>query len=62
MCCSGAYYTVLVKPGFRIISMNTNYCNHLNFWLALNVTDPAGELLWLTKVLQAAEDKKEKVS
>ena len=30
-------------------------------WLIINSTDPAGELQWLIKVFQAAEDNKEKV-
>ncbi|XP_041360844.1 sphingomyelin phosphodiesterase-like [Gigantopelta aegis] len=57
----GAFYTVSPFPGFRIVSLNTNYCNNQNWWLLLNVTDPAGQLKWLIDVLQAAEDKKEKV-
>ncbi|XP_028396329.1 sphingomyelin phosphodiesterase-like [Dendronephthya gigantea] len=57
----GGYYTVLHSKGFRIISLNDNYCNNENWWLLINNTDPAGELQWLIKVLQAAEDNKEKV-
>ena len=57
-----AYYTVLIKPGFRLVSINTNYCNNQNFWLYLDVKDPAGELQWLIQVLQSAEDNKEKVN
>lgn len=57
----GGYYTVLHSEGFRIVSLNDNYCNNQNWWLLINNTDPAGELQWLIDVLQAAEDKKEKV-
>lgn len=57
----GAYYSVLINPGFRIISINMNYCNNLNWWLLLNTTDPAGELTWLVNELQLAELKGEKV-
>ncbi|KFM77578.1 Sphingomyelin phosphodiesterase, partial [Stegodyphus mimosarum] len=57
----GAYYSVLVNPGFRIISLNMNYCNALNWWLLLNSTDPTGELEWLVTELQMAENKGEKV-
>ncbi|XP_067935933.1 sphingomyelin phosphodiesterase-like [Watersipora subatra] len=57
----GGFYTVLVKPGFRIISLNTNFCERQNFWLLLNVTDPAHELQWLVSVLQSAELNGEKV-
>lgn len=42
----GAFYSVLVRPGFRIISLNMNYCNNKNWWLLLNSTDPATELQW----------------
>ncbi|RUS85738.1 hypothetical protein EGW08_006532, partial [Elysia chlorotica] len=48
-------------PGFRLISVNNNYCNTLNFWLILNATDPCGTLQWLIQELQTAEDKSEKV-
>ncbi|XP_064594947.1 sphingomyelin phosphodiesterase-like [Liolophura sinensis] len=58
---NGAFYTVSPYPGFRIVSINTNYCNNYNWWLLLNTTDPAGELSWLVGVLQAAENNKEKV-
>ncbi len=57
----GGYYTVLFKPGFRIISLNTNYCSSRNWWIFINVIDPAGELAWLISVLQHAEDLQEKV-
>lgn len=57
----GAFYSVLVYPGFRIISLNMNYCNNKNWWLLLNSTDPAQELQWLIYELQNAEDRGEKV-
>ncbi|XP_054719255.1 sphingomyelin phosphodiesterase-like [Uloborus diversus] len=57
----GAYYSVLVNPGFRIVSINMNYCNSLNWWLLLNSTDPTNELSWLVSELQKAETKNEKV-
>ncbi|XP_015127559.1 sphingomyelin phosphodiesterase isoform X2 [Diachasma alloeum] len=57
----GAFYSVLVRPGFRIISVNTNYCNDKNFWLLMNSTDPANELQWLIDELQGAENRSEKV-
>lgn len=52
---------MLARPGFRIISLNTNYCYFLNFWLFLNATDPASHLQWLINELQAAELSQEKV-
>lgn len=27
----GGFYSVLLKPGFRLISVNTNYCHSLNW-------------------------------
>ncbi|KAG1651599.1 Sphingomyelin phosphodiesterase [Nymphon striatum] len=57
----GAYYSVLVYPGFRIISINSNYCNNQNWWLLVNSTDPAQELQWLVFQLQKAEKAREKV-
>ncbi|XP_059050871.1 sphingomyelin phosphodiesterase isoform X1 [Achroia grisella] len=57
----GAFYSVLVRPGFRIISVNMNYCNNKNWWLLMNSTDPATELQWLIYELQSAEFSGEKV-
>ncbi|XP_059480867.1 sphingomyelin phosphodiesterase isoform X1 [Neocloeon triangulifer] len=57
----GAFYSVLVRPGFRVISLNMNNCNNKNWWLLLNSTDPGHELQWLIYELQAAEINKEKV-
>ncbi|XP_050417111.1 sphingomyelin phosphodiesterase [Patella vulgata] len=57
----GGFYEVSPYPGYRIISINTNYCNNQNWWLLLNTTDPAGQLQWLIGALQQAEDNHEKV-
>lgn len=57
----GAFYSVLVRPGFRILSVNMNYCNNKNWWLLLNSTDPVSELQWLVYELQGAEINGEKV-
>jgi sphingomyelin phosphodiesterase len=57
----GAFYSVLVRPGFRIISLNMNNCNNRNWWLLLNSTDPGSELQWFIYELQSAELKNEKV-
>lgn len=57
----GAYYSILQRPGLRLISVNGNYCSKNNFWLLKNSTDPAGQLAWLIKELDAAESKGEKV-
>lgn len=55
------YYTVLVKPKFRIISLNMNYCNQQNWWMLINPVDPNHELQWLVYVLTHAEENGERV-
>ncbi|KAI7820917.1 Metallo-dependent phosphatase-like protein [Gamsiella multidivaricata] len=56
-------YTVSPTPGFRIISLNTNFCYTMNFYLYGHTDDydPNGELKWLVTQLQAAEDAGERV-
>lgn len=54
-------YSQLFAPGFRIISVNNNYCYFANFWILANPVDPEGVLQWLCDELQKAEDNKEKV-
>ena len=55
------YYTLLVKPGLRLISLNMNYCNNQNFWMLKNPDDPDGELRWFVNTLFDAEKKGEVV-
>ncbi|KAF7654514.1 hypothetical protein LDENG_00068850 [Lucifuga dentata] len=57
----GGFYTVEIQPGLRVISLNMNFCALENFWLMVNSTDPANQLQWLVHILQASEDKGEKV-
>lgn len=49
--------------GFRIISLNTNFCYKQSFFNYANShdIDPFGEIQWLIKQLQAAEDSHERV-
>ncbi|KAF8932259.1 Metallo-dependent phosphatase-like protein [Dissophora ornata] len=56
-------YTVSPYPGFRIISLNNNFCYTMNFYLYGNTKeyDPFGEINWLITQLQAAEDAGERV-
>ncbi|KAI1319696.1 hypothetical protein EDD11_003390 [Mortierella claussenii] len=56
-------YTVSPQPGFRIISLNNNFCYTMNFYLYGHTKeyDPFGELRWLINQLQAAEDAGERV-
>lgn len=57
----GAYYSVAIRPGFRIISLNMNVCYNFNFWLVQNSMDPMWQLQWLINELQKAETAREKV-
>uniref|UniRef100_A0A3Q4AJ71 Sphingomyelin phosphodiesterase n=1 Tax=Mola mola TaxID=94237 RepID=A0A3Q4AJ71_MOLML len=57
----GGFYTMEIQPGLRVVSLNMNFCSRENFWLMVNSTDPADQLQWLVTVLQASEDKGEKV-
>ncbi len=55
------YYTQLHKPGFRIISLNTNFCYVLNFFLIHSPQDPEGQLQWFSDTLEQAEKDNELV-
>ena len=55
------YYTVLVRQGLRIVSINMNYCNDLNFWTLMDAVDPDNHLRWLVDVLHQAESNNETV-
>lgn len=55
------YYTQLHKPGFRIITLNTNFCYTLNFWLIHSPEDPEGQLQWFSDTLAEAEENNELV-
>ena len=57
----GGYYTALVRPGLRIVSMNMNYCYTFNYWTVYNSQDPASSLIWLNQLLENAELAGEKV-
>ncbi|KAF2878763.1 hypothetical protein ILUMI_27404 [Ignelater luminosus] len=55
----GGYYTVLVKPGFRIVALNSAVCFFTNWWLIFDDYDPYGQLNWLVDVLLKAEENGE---
>ena len=63
----GGFFAVrrppLVEGGkaLKILSVQTNYCNTLSFFLYLNDTDPGGQLHWLIEELQDSEDRGEAV-
>lgn len=58
------YFSLLVEPGLRIISMQTNYYDSGNFWLSFE-TPPDIEFgkyfSWLKQELQQSREKKERV-
>lgn len=56
-----ASYSVLVDPGFRVISLNNIHCYEMNFFTYPHPVDPDGTLAWLVAELQAAEDRGELV-
>eukprot|EP00731_Ephydatia_muelleri_P019987 Em0012g812a len=58
---SGGYYVAKIREGLKVISLQTNFGYHENYWLYMNETDPDGHLAWLAKQLQIAEDNGEKV-
>ncbi|KAK7063315.1 Sphingomyelin phosphodiesterase [Halocaridina rubra] len=57
----GGFYSVLLKPAFRIISINSMFGYSSNLWLIENSTDVAFELQWLESELGKAEDAGELV-
>lgn len=57
----GGYYKLLVRKGFRIIALNTNYCARLNPWSFYDPVDPANQLRWLVDELLEAELNQDKV-
>ncbi|XP_075551077.1 sphingomyelin phosphodiesterase-like [Dermacentor variabilis] len=57
----GAFYAITPFPGLKIISLNMNYCNTLNWWLLLDPRDPAEQLAFLVSELQESEIKGQKV-
>lgn len=46
----GAFYSVLVRPGFRIISLNMNYCNNKN-WFVIYICQ-----IYLTSLLDSSTE------
>jgi sphingomyelin phosphodiesterase len=52
----GAFYTTIVRPGLRLISLNMNYCAPENYWLFINATDPLDQLQWVSFQIQKEDD------
>lgn len=62
MISDAGYYTALIAPGHRVISINSNYGQSGNFWLILEDSgDVGGQLQWLNETLAAARAKHELV-
>ena len=56
----GGYYTTLIKPGLRLVSLNTVYY-YTNDKLTANLSDPANQFSWFDNVMTSAANSKEKV-
>ncbi|XP_037087117.1 sphingomyelin phosphodiesterase-like [Pollicipes pollicipes] len=55
------FYSVRVRPGFRIIVLNTNVAYRYNMWVLLTArTDPHHQLKWLAGVLRSARSSGER--
>ena len=50
------FYSIKLRPGFRIIVMNTNYCARLNIWSLYQSIDLSNHLKWLIEQLAMAEE------
>lgn len=57
----GGYYTAVITPGLRLVSLNTIYCYYNNLWLYIDSKDPENQLSWLVQILQNSENINEKV-
>lgn len=57
---AGGFYSQLVKPGLRMVSLNTILYYGPNK-VTENMTDPAGQFRWLEKTLLKASQNQEKV-
>lgn len=57
----GGFYTVLIRPGLRIIALNNNDCYTYNWYLQYEQKSMARQLQWFHDTLLAAERANEKV-
>jgi len=57
----GTYSIQHKNTNLRILTINTQVCNNLNFYLFKNVTDPNGQLEWIWNELAGAEARGEQV-
>lgn len=58
----GGYYSVLIRPGLRLLATNLNECSVYNWWIMYDVSFFfANHLQWIHDTLLAAERAGEKV-
>lgn len=57
---SGGYYSASIKPGLKLIILNTILWLRANT-LSEDLEDPAQQMMWLAKELQESQDSDEKV-
>lgn len=55
------YYTVLLQPGLRLISLSNSDCTTGNFWILHSRTHIQAQLQWFHNTLLAAEQAGERV-
>eukprot|EP01027_Heterolobosea_sp_BB2_P017299 GEZU01024521.1.p1 GENE.GEZU01024521.1~~GEZU01024521.1.p1 ORF type:complete len:331 (+),score=104.42 GEZU01024521.1:157-1149(+) len=56
----GGYYTELIQPGLRVVSLNTVFY-YINDHKVTSLSDPAGQFAWMNQTLTAARQNKERV-
>ncbi|KAI3383949.1 hypothetical protein SNEBB_006858 [Seison nebaliae] len=56
-----SYSTQFLNTSHKIISINMNNCNQLNFWLYAHLADPMNELKWLVDELIKSESLLQRV-
>ncbi|KAF7690498.1 acid sphingomyelinase-like phosphodiesterase 3a [Silurus meridionalis] len=56
----GGFYSQLIKPGLRLVSLNTNLYYSPNK-VTVNMSDPAGQYQWLQDTLELSKQSMEKV-
>ncbi|KAI7799521.1 acid sphingomyelinase-like phosphodiesterase 3a precursor [Triplophysa rosa] len=56
----GGFYSHVIKPGLRLVSLNTNLYYSPNK-VTVNVSDPTGQFQWLQETLELSRQNLEKV-
>ncbi|XP_063883704.1 sphingomyelin phosphodiesterase-like isoform X2 [Scylla paramamosain] len=51
----GGFYQYSPVSGLRVISLNMNFCNTINWWLLIRNEDPVEQLKWFVETLGNAE-------